>query len=264
MNNRLQNKIALVTGAASGIGKAIAQLFAEEGAIVWVADIDAKRGQRVVDIITRKQGQACFLPLDVAQENQWQQAFQSIKNQHQQLNILVNNAGILLSKPIPAMNLADWQKIMQINTDSVFLGTKYAMSMMQHNPGSSIINMSSTLGLFGNHGVSAYCASKGAIRLFTKAAAIECAALTPHPIRVNSIHPGGVETPIWGKTELSDEFVQTMGGEGAAFDSLASTTPLNRFAYPEEIARAALFLASDESHYITGTELVIDGGFMAQ
>jgi len=174
----------------------------------------------------------------------------------------VNNAGVSLVRNVDEMSLVEWRRVLAVNLDGVFLGTKHAVAVMRRlRRGGSIVNVSSASGLVGSPGASAYCASKGGVRLFTKAAALECAA---DGIRINSIHPGAVRTPIWEKSEWWPGFVGQAGGAESAFAQLASATPLGRLAEPEEVAQAIFFLASDASRFITGSELVIDGGFTAR
>jgi 3(or 17)beta-hydroxysteroid dehydrogenase len=242
----VQGKVALVTGGASGIGRATAVRLADAGFRLVVSDIDPN-GQKVVDAIAG----AVFVGHDVTNEPSWERAIDTVLDTHGRLDVLVNNAGIAYHRAITDTALADWRSLMAVNLDGVFLGTKHGVqAMRRHGEGGSIINVSSIAGLGGWAFSSAYSASKGGVRLFTKAIAIECAA---EAIRVNSIHPGAVRTPIWGKIGATPERQAAIG----------AASPLGRMAEPEEVADAILYLASDASRYVTGSELVIDGGVTA-
>jgi NAD(P)-dependent dehydrogenase (short-subunit alcohol dehydrogenase family) len=242
--------VALVTGGASGIGRATAARLADAGFRVVLTDIDPA-GQQVAAAITG----TVFVEHDVADEPAWERAIQTVLDTHGRLDVLVNNAGMARIGAVTDTTLDDWRALMAVNLDGVFLGTKHGVRAMRlHGDGGSIINVSSTAGLVGSAFLSAYCASKGAVRLFTKAVALECGA---EAIRVNSVHPGAVRTPIWGKVGLSPE------DEAAIAAAVVATSPLARMAEPEELAEAILFLASDASQYVTGSELVVDGGITA-
>lgn len=255
MANRIQDKVALITGAASGIGQAAAKLFAQEGATVVVADRDEKLGKQVANEINEANGTACFVQLDVTSEDEWKRVIVNIEKKYGKLNILVNNAGIYLEGPITKTSLTDWRRCMAVNLDSVFLGTKTAVDLLQKSIDSSIVNVASVYGLIGNPGSTALCASKGGVLLFTKAASLELATL-PQPIRINAICPGFVETPLWVKEKGSTEIPWE--------EILANKSAINRPATADEIAKGILFLASDDSSYMTGSELVIDGGYTAR
>jgi 3(or 17)beta-hydroxysteroid dehydrogenase len=238
--------VALVTGGASGIGRATAARLADAGFRVVVTDVDPAGQQVVTDIAG-----ALFVDHDVTDEASWERAIASVLDAHGRLDVLVNNAGISYVRAVTDTTLADWRALMAVNLDGVFLGTKHGVrAMRRHGDGGSIVNVSSASGLVGSPLSSAYCASKGAVRLFTKAVALECAA---EAIRVNSVHPGAVRTPIWGKIGVSPELEVAVG----------AASPLGRMAEPEEVADAIVYLASDAARYITGSELVIDGGFTA-
>jgi 3(or 17)beta-hydroxysteroid dehydrogenase len=242
----VQGATALVTGGASGIGRATAARLADAGFRVVVTDVDPA-GQQVVAAIAS----AVFVEHDVTEESSWERVIETVLDTHGRLDVLVNNAGISYVRAVTDTTLADWRALMAVNLDGVFLGTKHGvLAMRQHGDGGSIVNVSSASGLIGSPFSSAYCASKGAVRLFTKAVALECAA---EAIRVNSVHPGAVRTPIWSKVGVSPELEVVIG----------AASPLGRMAEPEEIADAILYLASDASRYVTGSELVIDGGFTA-
>jgi NAD(P)-dependent dehydrogenase (short-subunit alcohol dehydrogenase family) len=242
----VQGAAALVTGGASGIGRATAARLADAGFRVVVGDVDPA-GQEAVAAIAG----AVFVEHDVADESSWERAIETVLDAHGRLDVLVNNAGISYVRAVTDTTLADWRALMAVNLDGVFLGTKHGVrAMRRHGEGGSIVNVSSAAGLVGSPFSSAYCASKGGVRLLTKAVALECAA---EAIRVNSVHPGAVRTPIWSKVGVSPELEAVIG----------AASPLGRMAEPEEIADAILYLASDASRYVTGSELVIDGGFTA-
>ena len=256
---RLLDRVVVITGAASGIGAATARACAREGARVVVTDVD-KRGVAIAEAITKEGGDALFCELDVADEGAWERALTAATSRFGRVDVLVNNAGIATTAPLTEMTLEFWRSVTSINLDGVFLGTKHAVIAMRKTGGGVIVNLSSAMGLIGASRASAYCASKGGVRLFTKAVALECAA---DNIRVNSIHPGGVDTPIWNKQPWWPEFAEKVGGDDAARQAMVQTTPLKRMASPDEIAQAIIFLASDASAFMTGSELVIDGGFTA-
>ena len=257
---RLANRVALVSGGASGIGKASAVRLAEEGAKVVVADIDAELGQQTVGAIQDNSGTAIFMHLDVTNESQWQECVAATVDVYGGLNILVNNAGIAVGGSILTMTLEDWQRQQAINLDGVFLGVKYAIPAMIESGNGSVINISSVAGIKGSANLAAYNATKGGVRLFTKGVARECSA-GRWPVRVNSVHPGVIETPIWDKMnpELLEAGMNTMDLESMA----EQVVPTGQLGKPLDIANGVVFLASDESSYMTGTELIIDGGLCA-
>lgn len=259
----VKNKVVLITGAGSGIGCASANLFAREGAIVIVADIDENLGNEVTSKISENGLSADFIRLDVTDESSWISTYKFIEEKYSKLNILVNNAGIAFGGSITELSLQDWRRLMAVNLDGVFLGTKHAIPLMRKNGGGSIVNVSSAAGIVGSPTAAAYCASKGGVRLFTKAVALECAEARNN-IRVNSLHPGAVATPMFEKGPTWNDFVVQMGGVEGAWQKIAESTPIGRVAEPQEIAKAILFLASDASSYMTGSEIIIDGGFTAQ
>jgi NAD(P)-dependent dehydrogenase (short-subunit alcohol dehydrogenase family) len=256
---RVANKVALVTGAASGIGRATAFLLADEGAGVVVTDITANAGEKVAQEIVSQGRRALFFPLDVSDETAWQRAIDQTLQVFGKLDIAVNNAGIAFARPVADMTLLEWQRLFQVNLDAVFLGTKYAIRAMQTGYGGSIINVASASGIKASAGASAYCASKAAVRMFSKTVALECAA-AGSKIRVNTVSPGGVKTPIWEKMDFWPDLVAKHGGQEGAWKSLAGSST-EGFYLPEEIAQAILFLASDDSAYMNGVELVIDRGY---
>jgi NAD(P)-dependent dehydrogenase (short-subunit alcohol dehydrogenase family) len=260
---RVTGKVALVTGGASGIGRSCAERLAEEGAIIVVTDLQDDKGAETVEAIRAAGGQASYLHHDVTSEAAWVSVIAEVKKTHGRLDILVNNAGIAISGSIIEMSLADFQKQNAVNIDGVFLGTKHSIPLMRTSgQGGSIINMSSVAGLKGSAILAGYCASKGAVRLFTKSVALECATARDG-IRVNSVHPGIIETPIWddimGTGEPGDN---ARPSRPATLDAMtADAVPVGKKGYPLDIANGVLWLASEESGYVTGAELVIDGGF---
>jgi NAD(P)-dependent dehydrogenase (short-subunit alcohol dehydrogenase family) len=262
MTGQVQGKVALVTGGSSGIGAAVAELLAREGASVAVADIDDLRGPEIVAGIKKAGGEAMFLHQDVTSEPRWVEVVAEVEKRFGRLDILVSNAGIGIAVPsITEMSLEDWRRQTAINLDGVFLSVKHCLPLMRRTGGGSIIMMSSLAGLRGAPGLSGYCATKGGVRLFAKAIAMECASFGDG-IRVNSVHPGIIDTPIWGKipTEAAGR------AQNAPIDPeerAKLATPLARAGHAMEIAQGVLYLASDASAYVTGTELVIDGGMNA-
>jgi NAD(P)-dependent dehydrogenase (short-subunit alcohol dehydrogenase family) len=262
MTGQVEGKVALVTGAASGIGEAIAELLAQEGATVVATDIDELRGPEVVARIARAGGKAIFLEQDVTSEARWTEIIAEIEQRFGRLDIMVSNAGIGIAVPsIVHMSLADWRKQTAINLDGVFLSVKYCLPLMRKHGGGSIIMMSSLAGLRGAAGLAGYSATKGGVRLFAKSVAMECAGIGDG-IRVNSVHPGIIDTPIWGKIPTG-----AAGNHSNApidpEERAKLATPLGRAGHAAEIASGVLYLASDASRYVTGTELVIDGGMNA-
>jgi NAD(P)-dependent dehydrogenase (short-subunit alcohol dehydrogenase family) len=249
---RLDGKVALISGGARGQGATEAQFFAREGARVVFGDILDEAGRQVEAALRSTSGEATYVHLDVTSEDHWRVAVDTAVQRYGQLNILVNNAGILLRRAIEEMSVEEWDRIMAINLKGVFLGTKHAIPAMRRAGGGSIINISSTAGLVGSPGeTSAYIASKGGVRLFTKATAIQHAK---DKIRCNSVHPGPVATEMIRDTlENPDLWAQRL-----------RRLPMGRAATTEDVAYGVLYLASDESSYVTGSELVIDGGTTAE
>jgi NAD(P)-dependent dehydrogenase (short-subunit alcohol dehydrogenase family) len=253
--DRVKGKVALVTGGASGIGRASAMLLAREGATVVVTDIQDDAGKDVVAAIKKAAGDAIYLHHDVADEDAWIDVVAETKKRFGKLHVLVNNAGIAIAGPVTTMTLADWRRQQAINLDGVFLGVKHALPLMRESGGGSIINISSLAGLKGSATLAGYCATKGGVRLFSKAVAMECGAARDN-VRVNSVHPGIIETPIW-----LDIVPGASGANAPNLDALSETiVPIGSKGLPEDIAAGVLYLASDDSRYVTGTELVIDGG----
>lgn len=263
--DRVKGKVALVTGGASGIGRACALTLAREGAIVVVTDVQDDAGRDCVAKIKTNGGEAIFLHHDVANEDAWISVVGEVRKRFGKLHVLVNNAGIAISALVIDMSLADWRRQESINLDGVFLGVKHGLPLMRESGGGSIVNISSLAGLKGAPGLAGYCATKGGVRLFTKAVAMECAAARDH-VRVNSVHPGIIETPIWvsiseGMPGEASALKTQAGANAPDLDALsAMVVPTGEKGLPEDIAAGVLYLASDESRYVTGTELVIDGG----
>lgn len=236
-------------------------MLAAEGARVVVTDVQIDAGKTCVAEIVAAGGEALFLEQDVTDEARWVAVVAEIAARFGGLDILVNNAGIGLSGPVEQFSLADWRRQQAINVEGVFLGVKHAMPLLRAQGGGSIINISSVAGLKGAANMSAYCATKGAVRLFSKAIALEGAA---DKVRCNSVHPGIIETPIWDSIANGPAAGNT-GGERLDLDALTLiTTPLGVKGFPADIAAGILYLASDESRYVTGSELIIDGGFVAR
>ncbi len=259
---QVAGKVALVTGGASGIGEACSLTLAREGAAVAVTDIDVARGKTVVEAITAAGGKAIFLQQDVTSEARWIEVVAEVEKAFGGLDILVSNAGIGIMTPILDMTLADWQRQNAINLDGVFLSVKHSIPAMRRSGrGGSVIMMSSIAGLRGAIGLAAYSATKGGVRLFAKSVALEC-AMAQDGIRVNSVHPGVIDTPIWGKIPTG----ATGAGHNRPIDPRERSLwmiPLGELGQAQDIADGVLYLASDMSKHVTGTELVIDGGIMS-
>lgn len=262
MAGQVQGKVALVTGGASGIGAATCELLAREGASVVVTDVDDLRGPELVTKIKKAGGEAVFIEQDVTSEERWIEVVADAVKHYGRLDILVSNAGIGIGAPtITQMTLEDWRRQTAINLDGVFLSVKHCLPAMRKGKGGSIILMSSLAGLRGAQSLAGYCATKGGVRLFAKAIAMECASFGDG-VRVNSVHPGIIDTPIWGKIPTGG----IGGGQNAPIDPeerARLATPFGRAGHAMEIAQGVLFLASDASSYVTGMELVIDGGMNA-
>jgi 3(or 17)beta-hydroxysteroid dehydrogenase len=252
--DRVKGKSAIVTGGAGGMGRAISWLLASEGAAVTITDINETGGRQIAGEIKAGGGRAIFIKHDVTSESDWRRVIETTVAEHGKLDVLVNNAGVQLMRDIENMTLEEWRWLIGINLDGVFLGTKHAVGAMKKSGGGSIINMSSAAGLIGTaHNTAAYCASKGAVRLFTKASALEFSKIGhDYNIRVNSVHPGIIDTPM----------TQAMRDESLG-DSMGSIMPIGFTGQPIDIAYGVLYLASDESRLVTGAELVIDGGWTA-
>ena len=250
---QVQGKVAIVTGGASGIGAACAATLAREGAKVVVTDLDDTGGQAVVDKIEGAGGEVVFLRQDVSLEENWPGVIEAAERGFGRLDVMVANAGIGIMCRAVEMSLADWRRQTAVNLDGVFLSVKYAVPAMRRAGGGSIIMMSSVAGLRGSAGLAGYCATKGGVRLFAKAVAMEHAA---DDIRINTVHPGVIDTPIW--TKLSESARQNAPID--PHEVAQAGVPLGRAGQAQDIANGVLFLASDASNYMTGAELVIDGG----
>lgn len=248
MTGRVAGKVAVVTGAASGLGAASARLLAAEGARVIVADLPESAGEAVVGEILEAGGEARFAPLDVADPEQWEFVTASVESEYGGLHVLVNNAALLANGTVETTPIEVWDRLVAVNQTGAFLGMRAAVPALRRSGGGSIVNISSTAGLVGMEQVMAYTATKGAIRMMSKSAAID---LAPDGIRVNALHPGRMAT------QMADQ-------SGPRLEAVLAQTPLGRAAAPSEVAYGVLFLASDESSYMTGAELVIDGGFTAR
>ncbi len=248
---RLEGKVALISGGARGQGATEGQLFVDEGAKVVLADILDFEGEATAAQIRENGGDASYVHLDVTSEDEWRDAIEFTLQTYGRLDILINNAAIYRRTPIVDTDVEEWRQIMEINSTGVFLGTKHAIPAMRRTGSGSIINISSTAGLVGSGRGSAYGASKGSVRLFTKYTAIQHAT---ENIRANSIHPGPIDT------EMIADNIGTPEGRAAS----EARVPLGRIGTVMDVAYGALFLASDESSYMTGGELVIDGGVTAR
>ena len=249
---QLQDKVAIITGAATGIGRATALLFAKEGASVVVADINEDDAQRTVADIEDKGGSARFVQTDVSEAEGVQALMERSAEEMDGIDVIVNNAGAQRSGAVTEFEESEWDLLMRVNPRSCFLGAKYGVPYLRERGGGSIVNVSSLAGLKGGPGMTAYSASKGAIIAFTRALAEE---LAPDNIRANSVCPGWIDTPF------NEPAIEFMGGRAQQEEMVQQTVPLKRQGRPEEIAPGILYLASDASSYVTGQELVIDGGF---
>ena len=263
----VRGKVALVTGAAKGIGAACAATLAGHGASVVVADIDAQAGRAVADAIVKEGGDAVFMALDVTDQAQWQTTVSAVVDHHGGLDVLVNNAGIAIVHTLLETSLEEWRRVHAVNLDSVFIGTRCAVEVMRpggrSGRGGSIINLSSVGGLIGAEGLSSYCSSKGGVRLFSKSVAVECGR-AGYGIRVNSVHPGNTDTPMF-RQELED--MHRKGAVASTEEALKfymDMQVLPEIGQPRDIAAMVLFLASDAARFITGAEFVVDGGLTAQ
>jgi NAD(P)-dependent dehydrogenase (short-subunit alcohol dehydrogenase family) len=251
---RLQGKVALITGAASGIGAETARAMAREGARLVLTDRAIEAGEGVAAGLAALGAEAVFMPHDVAVEDDWIGIVAAAKARFGRIDVLVNNAGVGIPTPLLQTTLEAWRSVTAVNLDGVFLGMRHVCPVMAEGGGGSVINISSVLGKVGRANASAYCASKGAVLMLTKSGALE---LAPLGIRVNSVHPGYIETP------MITTAIQNSGIGNSLRDMLVSQHALGRLGAPAEIANGIVFLASDESSFMTGSELVIDGGYTA-
>ncbi len=249
---RLEGKVALISGGARGMGAVEAHMFTREGAKVVIGDILEEEGRQVEAAVNEAGGECVFVRLDVTSEDDWSAAVATAVSRFGKLDVLVNNAGISITGGIEEFTVEDWDRTFDINAKGVFLGTKAAIPEMQKAGGGSIVNISSGAGIAPAPGTSgAYAASKGAVRLLTKSTAIQYAS---ENIRCNSVHPGPIETPM----------LRSARGSNSQLETTIERVPLGRIGTPEEIAYGVLYLASDEASFVTGSEVVIDGGRTAQ
>jgi NAD(P)-dependent dehydrogenase (short-subunit alcohol dehydrogenase family) len=259
-SGRVAGKVALVTGAGSGIGRATAVLLARHGAVIYCADIDQPAAEQTASTIVAENGRAQPCLLDVTSEPAWCAATDRVLAEQGRLDVLVNCAGIASTCPIEDLRLEDWRRVLAVNLEGVFLGTKHAVRAMRRQPsGGSIVNVASVSGVKAQPTASAYCASKAAVIMLTKTVALECLRNKDN-IRVNAVSPSGVKTPMWKTMPFFQDLMAREGSEEAAFRAMVRDAPQGRFAEPEEIALAILYLASDESLFVTGTNLMIDNG----
>lgn len=253
---RVEDKTALVTGAAQGLGAAIAALLAREGARVVLTDINVKGASSLADAINEDgAGTAAALEHDVSSEEDWKQTIEAIRGRFGRLDILVNNAGIGSIGDVEQLSLENWRHVHAVDLDSVFLGCKYGIPLMKESGGGSIVNISSISGIIAAHNLAAYNSAKAAVRHLTKSVALHCAH-KKNNIRCNSVHPAFVDTPILdGLSQGRDKTL--------VFDKLCRQIPLGRIGKPDDVAYAVLYLASDESGFVTGAEIRVDGGISA-
>ena len=256
--DRVKNKVAIVTGGVSGLGKSSAILLAREGAKIVVTDIDEENGNQVVQQIKYNGGEAIYIEQDVSKENQWEMVIETTLKKFGKLHVVANAAGIGLGGTVEEVSLEDWKNLLDINLNGTFLGTQYGIKgMKETGEGGSIINFSSIEGLIGDPNLPAYNASKGGVTIFTKSAALHCAK-QGYKIRVNSIHPAYIWTP------MVENFLKSQGDVEEGKKQLESLHPVGHLGEPDDIGYGVVYLASDESKFMTGSELVIDGGYTAQ
>lgn len=254
---RVKNKVIMVTGGASGIGRACCLLLAREGAVVIVGDINERDGMKVAEEIGQNGGEALFLKHDVSREDEWQLATEEVLRRFGRLDVLVNNAGIAITRNVEDLSFEEWRQVMAVNLDGVFLGCKYGIKAMKKGGGGSIINMASIGADIGVPELPSYNASKGGVKLLTKSTALYCARECLN-IRVNSVHPGYIWTPLL-KGSINDE--EELKAKKTFLDSMH---PIGHVGEAEDVAHLVLYLASDESQFMTGSGLVIDGGYTAR
>ena len=250
MGNRLANKVALITGGAAGFGKGTAAVLAREGATVYISDINKEGGEKVAKELGVK-----YFEHDVTDPDRWQEIIEEIKTEQKQLNVLVNNAGIGYMGDVEGTTNEAWDMVHKVDLDSVFYGCKYALPLMRDSGNGSIINISSISGIVAGHNFTAYNSAKAAVRHLSKSVALHCARTTKL-VRCNSLHP------VFARTEILEALLKDTSND--MLSKLEKQIPVRKLAEVEDIANAILFLASDESKMITGTEIVIDGGLSAQ
>ena len=251
---RLEGKTALVTGAASGIGLQTSIRLAEEGARVMMTDINLEEGRQQAEKLGAN---ATFLKLDITEEEEWISVLDETVKRFDRLDILVNSAGMVLIADVEQITLEDWRKVHAVNLDGTFLGCKHGVRVMKKFGAGSIINLSSVSGMIGGFNLAAYNSSKGAVRMLTKSVALHCAR-AGYGIRCNSIHPTFIETP------MLESMIRDSPDPEKARQTLVRQVPLRRIGKPDDVANMIVYLASDESTFVTGTEMVIDGGVIAQ
>ena len=251
---RLEGKTALVTGAASGIGLQTSIRLAEEGARVMMTDINLEEGRQQAEKLGAN---ATFLKLDITEEEEWVSVLDETVKRFDRLDILVNSAGMVLIADVEQITLEDWRKVHAVNLDGTFLGCKHGVRVMKEFGAGSIINLSSVSGMIGGFNLAAYNSSKGAVRMLTKSVALHCAR-AGYGIRCNSIHPTFIETP------MLESMIRDSPDPEKARQTLVRQVPLRRIGKPDDVANMIVYLASDESTFVTGTEMVIDGGVIAQ
>ena len=256
--DRVKNKVAIVTGGASGLGKSSAILLAREGAKIVITDVDDENGTKVVQDIKNDGGEAIFIKQDVSKEEEWKMVIETTIKTYGKLHIVANSAGIGIGGTVEDLTLDDWKNLIDVNLHGTFLGTQYGIKgMKETGEGGSIINFSSIEGLIGDPNLPAYNASKGGVTIFTKSAALHCAK-QGYKIRVNSIHPAYIWTP------MVENFLKAQGNVEEGKKQLESLHPVGHLGEPDDIGDGVVYLASDESKFMTGSELVIDGGYTAQ
>ena len=252
---RVAGKIALVTGSGMGLGRATSLLLAKEGASIFCTDIGPEHGEETVQLIRAVGGTADFLRHDVSSPADWDAVSIAVEKRHGRLDVLVNNAGIALAANIETTTMEQWHKTMAVNADGVFLGCKHGVALMKKNLKGSIINLSSIDGIIGEAELAAYCASKGAVRTLTKSVAVHCGE-QKYGIRCNSIHPGYIWTP------QTENYLRDLGTLESEKSKALSRHPIGYLGEPNDIAYMVLYLASDESKFVTGSEMVVDGGYL--
>lgn len=263
MAERFNDRVVCITGAAKGIGRQAALSFAAEGAKIVATDIETEAGATLVSEIEAGGGEAMFLDHDVTSEDAWAAVIDVIRKHHGRLDVLINNAGIGMTGLAHEMELSLWRKMMAVNVDGVFLGVKHALPLMKEAGRGNIINVSSVAGIRSTANFSCYCATKAAVKSFTKSVALECAE-AKDGIRVNSIHPGIISTAIWDTLiGTSEDTSSEMPRDATLAGMTGEGVPFGRTGTIQEVVNGLLFLASDESSYMTGAELVIDGGLTA-
>lgn len=257
---RVEGKVAVISGGASGLGEASAKLLAREGATVVITDLNDSAGNQIVDDIRSGGGEALFIHHDVTTEQEWEDVYTTVVEKYGRVDVLVNSAGLGIGGAPEDQTVEDWRKLMAVNLDAIFLGTKHAIrTMKEHKPltDGSIINLSSIEGIVGDPNLGAYNASKGGVRLYTKSVALYCGK-NRLGIRANSIHPGYIWTP------MVQNYLASVGDIEEGRKALDAMHPIGHVGEPDDIAYGVLYLASDESKFVTGSELVIDGGYTAE